>query len=86
MIQLRNAVDTEEFLNNENSEKVINIAEEILNFDKQQKGKRLPFNIDDTHLKILSPKVMLQRLAIAIPQVQAGNTSENVLNVIRQIV
>ena len=86
MIQLRNAVDTEEFLNNENSEKVINIAEEILNFDKQQKGKRLPFNIDDKHLKILSPKVMLQRLAIAIPQVQAGNTSENLLNVIRQIV
>ena len=37
-------------------------------------------------LKILSHKQMLQRLPIALAQVKAGNTSENVLNEIRQII
>ena len=36
-------------------------------------------------LKILSTKQMLQRLPIALAQVKAGNTSENLLNEIRQI-
>ena len=36
-------------------------------------------------LKILTPKQMLQILPIALAQVQAGNTSENLLNEIRQI-
>ena len=37
-------------------------------------------------LKVLSPKQMLQRLPIALEQVKTGNTSENLLNVIRQII
>ena len=37
-------------------------------------------------LKILNPKQMLQRLPIALPQVKAGNTSETLLNEIRQII
>ena len=37
-------------------------------------------------LKILTPKQMLQRLRIALAQVKAGNSSERVLNEIRQIV
>ena len=37
-------------------------------------------------LKILSPKQMLQRLQIALAQVKAGNTYENLLNEIRQII
>ena len=37
-------------------------------------------------LKILRPKQMLQRLPIFLAQVKAGNTSENLLNEIRQIV
>ena len=37
-------------------------------------------------LKILTPKQMLQRLAIAFAQVKAGNNSENLLNEIKQIV
>ena len=37
-------------------------------------------------LKILTPKQMLQRLPIFLAQVNAGNTSENLLNEIRQIV
>ena len=35
--------------------------------------------------KILTPKQMLQRLLIALPQVKAGNNSESLLNEIRQI-
>ena len=31
-------------------------------------------------LKILTPKQMLQRLPIALPQVKAGNNSEKLLN------
>ena len=37
-------------------------------------------------LKILTPKQMLQRLSIALAQVEARNTSENLLNEIRQII
>ena len=36
-------------------------------------------------LKILSPKQTLQRLPIALEQVKAGDTSENLLNELRQI-
>ena len=35
--------------------------------------------------KILNPKQILQRLPIALAQVKADNTSENLLNEIRQI-
>ena len=44
---------------------------------------------DATHgevLKILALKMMLQRLIIALAQVKAGNTSENLLNETRQMV
>ena len=37
-------------------------------------------------LKILTPKQMLQRLAIALAQVKADNNSESFLNEIRQTV
>ena len=36
--------------------------------------------------KILTLKQMLQRLPIALTQVEAGNTSENLFNEIRQII
>ena len=48
----------------------------ILVFNEEQKGKGI---------KLLTPKQLLQSLPIALPQVKAGNTSENVLNQIRQI-
>ena len=35
---------------------------------------------------MLSPKQMLKRLSIALAQVKVGNTSENLLNDIRQII
>ena len=37
-------------------------------------------------LKILTPKQIIQRLLLAFAQVKAGNTSENLLNEIRQII
>ena len=37
-------------------------------------------------LKILTPKQMLPILPIALAPVKAGNTSENLLNEIRQII
>ena len=43
-------------------------------------------NTDNSKLKILAPKQMLQRLPIALAQVKAGNNSENLLNEIQQIV
>ena len=60
---------------------------------KAAKGKGHLLNLarvakvsDHTRLKILSPKQMLQRLPIALAQVKAGNTPENLLNKIRQII
>ena len=41
---------------------------------------------DHSYLKILTPKQMLQRLAIALKQEKAGNTFENLLNKVRQMV
>ena len=43
-------------------------------------------NTDNSKLKILTPKQMLQRLPIALAQVKAGSNSENLLNEIRQII
>ena len=40
-------------------------------------------NSDQSKLKILTPKQMLQRLPIALALVKAGNNSENLLNEIR---
>ena len=37
-------------------------------------------------LKVLTPKQMLQRLPIALAEAKAGNTFENLLNEIRQII
>ena len=37
-------------------------------------------------LKILSPEQMLQRFPISLAQVKASNTSENLVNEIRQII
>ena len=36
-------------------------------------------------LKMLTPKKMVQRLPIALAKVKAGNTSENLLNKIKNI-
>ena len=77
MIDLRNYINRKKIPENEIPKKVLEIVEKILDFNKQQKDKEI---------KILTPKQMLQRLPIALAQIKAGNTFENVLNEIRQII
>ena len=62
---------------NENSNKMVDIAKKILEFNNQQK---------ETELKILNPLQMLQKLPIALAQVKADNNSGILLNEIRRIV
>ena len=81
----------------DNQEEVINnlkkfyiSREEVVNFfrdygrmvlDATYKSKQN--KTEEKGLKILTPKQMLQRLAIALAQVKAGNNSESLLNEIR---
>ena len=59
------------------SNKILEIVEEILNFNKQnQEGKGL---------KLLTPNQMLSRLPITLAQLKAGNNSEKLKNEIRQL-
>ena len=67
LIDLRNAIIRKEILENKNPNKIPNIVEKILEFNNQQKDKGI---------KILTLKQMLQRLPIALAQVNGGNTSE----------
>ena len=41
-------------------------------------------DLDNSKVKILAPKEMLQRLPIALAKVKADNNSESLLNEIRQ--
>ena len=52
---------------------------------KEIQGKGRPSDLA-MRLKILTPKQIFQRLPIALAQVKAGNTSENLLNKIRKII
>ena len=79
LIELGNAVNRKKS-ENENPDKIV---EEILNFNEQQKGKGCPLGWA-TCFRILTPKQMFQRLPIALAQVQADNSSENLLNEFRQ--
>ena len=61
---------------NEKLDKILEIAEKILEFNKQnQSGKGL---------KILTPNQMLNRLPITLAQLNAGNNSEKLKNEIKQ--
>ena len=51
-------------------------------FSIKSKGSGL-LNTNQSKLKILTLKQMLQRLPIALAQVKAGNNSESLLNEIR---
>ena len=55
-------------------------------YETKQETKQDKTKQDETRLKILTPKQMLQRLPIALAQIKAGNNSESLLNEIRQIV
>ena len=61
----------------EKPDKIVRVVEMILDFNKQnQEGKGL---------KILTPNQMLNRLPIALAQLQAGNNSNKLKNEIRQL-
>ena len=60
----------------EENEKIIDLVERILEFNQ--------LNQSGQGLKILTPNQMLNRLAIALAQVKAGNNSEKLKNEIRQ--
>ena len=55
---------------------IIDLVEEILEFNKQQHG---------LGLKILTPNQTLSRLPTSLPQLNAGNSSEKLKNEIRQL-
>ena len=40
----------------------------------------------DKGIKILTPKQTLEKLSVAVAPVKAGNTSENLLNEMKQII
>ena len=77
LIDLRNAIIKNKILEKENQNKIIDIVEKTLDFNKQIKGKGI---------KIWTSKQKFQRLPIALAQVKASNTSENLLNEIHQII
>ena len=62
---------------NENPNKIIDIVEKIHDFQRQPKGKVI---------KISMTKQIRQRISIALAEVKAGNTSEKLLNEVRQII
>ena len=76
MINLRNVIIRKEILENENQNKIVVLLKKILDFQRQPIGEVI---------KISTLKQMLQRIPIAFAQVKAGNTSENLLNEVRQI-
>ena len=78
MIKLRNDVIRKEMSENENPKKVINILEKIFNFNNHKNEGGSKYS--------KTPKQMLPRLPIALEQVKAGSTTENLLNKIRQII
>ena len=59
------------------SNEIIDIVEEILEFNKQ--------NQQGQGLKILTPNQMLSRLPITLAQLKAGNNSEKLQNEISQL-
>ena len=78
MIDLRNSINSKKIDENENLKKVVNIVEKILDFNTQQRGKEHPSDLN-THVKISTPKKMIQTLPLVLAQVKAGDTLESLL-------
>ena len=60
----------------ENPNEIVNLVENILEFNRQQQG---------LGLKIITLNQMLSRLPISLAQLRAGNNSEKLKNGIRQL-
>ena len=76
LIKLIENINIKVIPENENPRKVVTIVEKIFSLNEQQKSK---------WIKLLTAKQMLQRLLIALAELKANKTSENLLNEIRQI-
>ena len=61
----------------EDPESIVEIVEEILKFNKQKQ--------EGQGIKILTPNQMLSRLPISLAQLEAGNSSNELNNEIRQL-
>ena len=61
------------------------MLKKIIHFNKKQKGEGRTSDLTK-RIKTLIPKEMLQRLPLALAQAKAVNTSEHLLNEIRQII
>ena len=70
---------SKEEINNEKPNEILEIINEIIDFNKEVKKQR------GLGLKILAPNQMLSTLPIALAQLNAGNNSEKPKNEIRQI-
>ena len=68
---------SEEEIKIEKPDKIVEIVEEIIKFNKQNQQRK--------GIKILTPNQMLSRLSISLAQLQAGNNSEKLKNEIRQL-
>ena len=66
-------------IENEKLDKIVEIAEEILDFNKKIRKQQ------GLGLKILTPNQMLSRLPIILAQLKAGNNSKKLKNKIRQL-
>ena len=84
LIGLSNSVNKKKIHGNENLDKVIDIVEKILDFNKQKKRKRKKKK--ENGIKILTLKQMLERLPIALAYEKVGKTHENLLNEIHKII
>ena len=60
----------------EDPDEIVNLVENILEFNRQQQGQGL---------KILAPSQMLSRLPISLVQLKAGNNSEKLKSEIGQL-
>ena len=67
---------SEQEKNRENPNEIVSLAENILDFNRQQQG---------LGLEILKLSKMLSRLLISLAQLKARNNSDKVKNVIRQL-
>ena len=76
LIKLIENINIKVIPENENPRKVVTIVEKIFSLNEQQKSK---------WIKLLTAKQILQRLLIALAELKANKTSENLLNEIRQI-
>ena len=68
---------SEEEINTEKPDKIVEIVEDILRFNNQKQ--------EGQGIKILTPNQMLSRLPISLAQLKAGNNSEKLKSEIRQL-